>query len=65
MDRALALWRGELLEEFRDESWAVGVVERLWELRAVAIESRADALMEARRADLVVAEMRAHVPTTP
>ncbi len=64
-DRALELWRGEPLEEFRDESWAVAVVERLWELRSVAIESRAEVLMEARRADLVVAEMRAHVADHP
>lgn len=65
LGQALALWRGQPLEEFCEESWVVGMVERLHELRAVAVESRAGAQMDARRADLVVAEMRAHAADHP
>jgi DNA-binding SARP family transcriptional activator len=43
LDAALALWRGPLLPELADEHWVVEAAARLGEVRAQAIEDRADA----------------------
>lgn len=43
---ALALWRGEALADFADESFAVPVIQRLTEERLVAFEEWASARLE-------------------
>ncbi len=51
---ALALWRGEALEDFRYEEFAEGEIARLEELRLVCLEDRIDADLElGRHRDLV------------
>lgn len=52
--RALDLWRGEPLADFRYEPFAEGPIRRLEEMRLVAIEDRIDAdLALARHAEVV------------
>ena len=46
LEEALALWHGEALDEFRHEPWAAPEVARLDELRALAIEDRAELLID-------------------
>jgi predicted ATPase/DNA-binding SARP family transcriptional activator len=41
--QALALWRGDVLAEFRDERWALGTAVRLEELKLSALERLHDA----------------------
>lgn len=65
LDRALALWRGEAVDEFGDEPWAIAEVERLDELRAAAIEARAEAMLATGRAELAIAEMSSHAVRHP
>ena len=57
LDRALALWRGAALGEFRDESWAIHAVARAEELHAAAIEMRAEALVAEGRLDQAIAAL--------
>ncbi|GAA1728138.1 BTAD domain-containing putative transcriptional regulator [Nonomuraea bangladeshensis] len=65
LDRALGLWTGAAYEEFADEEWAVPEVERLAELRLLAVEHRAEAALLLGRHAAVVAELRGHVERHP
>ena len=65
IDEALALWDGDVLDEFRHEPWAEAEAARLDELRCVAIEERAELLMDRSRAGEAVAELEAHVAAHP
>ncbi|HUQ55045.1 BTAD domain-containing putative transcriptional regulator [Lentzea sp.] len=65
LDSALALWRGPAYAEFADEHWARAEIDRLSELRLVAVERRAEALLAAGRAAGAVADLRAHVASHP
>jgi DNA-binding SARP family transcriptional activator/tetratricopeptide (TPR) repeat protein len=65
LDEALALWRGEALDEFRHEPWAAPEVARLDELRAHAIEDRAELLIVRGRPEEAVAALEPHVAAHP
>ncbi|WP_176946647.1 BTAD domain-containing putative transcriptional regulator [Lentzea fradiae] len=65
LDEALALWRGPAYAEFAEEHWARAEVDRLTELRLVAVERRAEALLAAGRAAEAVADLRAHLAAHP
>jgi len=65
LDTALALWNGDALADFADESWAQATAISLSELRASAIEDRAEILLGLRRwADAIVA-MELHIAHYP
>lgn len=65
LDSALALWRGPAYAEFADEHWARAEIDRLEELRLVAVERRAEAALAVGRAAGVVADLRAHLTGHP
>lgn len=65
LDGALALWQGEALDEFRHEPWAAPEVARLDELRALAVEDRAELLIARGRAEEAVAALEPHVVAHP
>jgi DNA-binding SARP family transcriptional activator/tetratricopeptide (TPR) repeat protein len=65
LEEALALWDGEVLDEFRHEPWAMSEVARLDELRALAVEDRAQLLITRSRAGDAVALLEAHVAANP
>ena len=65
LDRALELWDGEALDEFRHEPWAEAEAARLDELRYVAVEERAELLIRRARAGEAVASLEAHVAAHP
>jgi DNA-binding SARP family transcriptional activator/tetratricopeptide (TPR) repeat protein len=65
LDRALELWDGEALDEFRHEPWAEAEAARLDELRYVAVEDRAELLIGRARAGEAVASLEAHVAVHP
>lgn len=65
LDGALALWRGPAYSEFADEHWARAEIDRLEELRLVAVERRAEAALAVGRAAGVVADLRAHLADHP
>jgi DNA-binding SARP family transcriptional activator/tetratricopeptide (TPR) repeat protein len=65
LEEALALWDGEVLDEFRHEAWAAPEVARLDELRALAVEDRAQLLIARSRAGEAVAALEAHVAANP
>jgi hypothetical protein len=44
LDDALSCWHGEAIDEFRHEPWAETEAARLDELRAIAVEDRAEGL---------------------
>jgi DNA-binding SARP family transcriptional activator len=63
--RALELWRGEPLADFRYETWAATEATRLEELRLATVEERIDAELElGRHADLA-GELEALVAQHP
>jgi DNA-binding SARP family transcriptional activator len=62
---ALALWRGEPLEDLADEPFAAPEIRRLEELRVRAAERAIDADLEAGRHDEVIAELDALVAGNP
>ncbi|WP_394619560.1 BTAD domain-containing putative transcriptional regulator [Lentzea sp. JNUCC 0626] len=64
LDRALSLWRGPAYAEF-DFPWARAEIARLTELRLLAVERRASALMDLGRSAGVVADLRAHLADHP
>jgi len=65
LDNALALWRGDALADFADESWAQASAVSLAELRASAVEDRAEILLGLGRwADAIVA-MELHIAQYP
>ena len=54
LDRALALWRGEALEDVAGEQFVIGEITRLEESRWAAVEARNDLLLAlGRHAELV------------
>ncbi|MER6173721.1 BTAD domain-containing putative transcriptional regulator [Streptosporangium sp. NPDC001681] len=63
VDRALALWQGPAYAEFADDEWAEPEAVRLDELRLVAVEHRAEALLVlGRNAEI---ELEQHVRAHP
>ncbi|MFK4069841.1 BTAD domain-containing putative transcriptional regulator [Streptomyces sp. NPDC029674] len=65
LDEALALWRGPAYAEFTDEDWARTERSRLAELRALAVERRAEASLDLGRAADAVPDLDAHVARHP
>ncbi len=65
IERVLARWGGPAVEEFAGEPWAVGEAARLDEIRANAVEDRAEALVDARRAGEAVAALDGQVVDHP
>ncbi|WP_434443884.1 BTAD domain-containing putative transcriptional regulator [Lentzea sp. E54] len=65
LDSALALWRGPAYAEFADAHWARAEIDRLEELRLVAVERRAEAALALGRAAGVAADLRAHLAEHP
>ncbi|MEU5864593.1 BTAD domain-containing putative transcriptional regulator [Nonomuraea sp. NPDC047529] len=65
LDEALGLWRGSPYEEFQDEPWALTEVSRLRELRLVAVERRARALLDLGRPQPLITELEAETVANP
>ncbi|MFC5057498.1 BTAD domain-containing putative transcriptional regulator [Saccharothrix xinjiangensis] len=65
VEEALGWWRGPAYAEFADLAWARGEVARLDELRLLALERRAGALLELGRAAVAVPDLEAHVEGHP
>ena len=65
LDAALALWRGDAYDEFAHELWARSEAIRLGELRSVAIERRAGALIAHGRFGEAVAALEALIAAHP
>jgi len=65
LEQALALWRGDALEEFRDEAWALADVARLEELRIYAREERANEMVARSRSGEAIADLDHIVSTHP
>ena len=64
-DRALALWDGPAYGEFAAEWWALAEATRLEELRLMAVEQRAGALMTLGRHARVVPDLERLVADQP
>ncbi|MGW4247076.1 BTAD domain-containing putative transcriptional regulator [Nocardia sp. NPDC004722] len=65
LDAALRLWQGPAYAEFADQHWARAEIDRLLELRSLAIEQRALALTGlSRHAEAVVA-LESHLREHP
>ncbi|MEU4804633.1 BTAD domain-containing putative transcriptional regulator [Actinosynnema sp. NPDC023587] len=64
-EAGLALWRGPAYPEFADEPWARGEVSRLDELRLLAVERRAEAVLALGRPAEAVADLAAHLAGLP
>ncbi|SEN55333.1 Transcriptional regulatory protein, C terminal [Nonomuraea pusilla] len=65
LDEALGLWRGTPYGEFSGELWAVTEVNRLRELRLVAIERRAEALLGLGRPQAVINDLECRTSRHP
>lgn len=65
VDEALALWRGPAYAEFADQAWARAEIDRLDELRLLAAERRAEALLALGRAAEAVPDLEARTGTHP
>ncbi|MEU7984843.1 BTAD domain-containing putative transcriptional regulator [Streptosporangium canum] len=65
LDEALRLWRGQPYGEFADETWAVTDVSRLRELRLVAVERRAQALLDLGRPQAVITHLEPEAAAHP
>ncbi|MEV4008888.1 BTAD domain-containing putative transcriptional regulator [Nonomuraea angiospora] len=65
LDAAFGLWRGMPYGEFGDESWALTEVSRLRELRLVALERRARALLDLGRPQAVITDLEAETAENP
>ncbi|HEX6352209.1 BTAD domain-containing putative transcriptional regulator [Actinophytocola sp.] len=65
IDEALGLWRGPAYAEFAAEPWARGEATRLDELRLLALERRATALLDSDRAAEAVPDLEALVADHP
>ena len=59
LEAALALWRGNALSDLEYETFARGEINRLEELRLVAIEERTDAELALGRHDTLIPELEA------
>jgi DNA-binding SARP family transcriptional activator/tRNA A-37 threonylcarbamoyl transferase component Bud32 len=64
-DTALALWRGRAYGEFAEEWWALPHATRLEELRLIAAEQRAEALVAIGAWDRAVADLEGLVVSHP
>jgi DNA-binding SARP family transcriptional activator len=65
LDRALALWRGSPLAEFRGAPFARPAARRLGELRLAALEQKLEAELELGRHERAVAKLDALVEEEP
>ncbi|NRQ30289.1 AAA family ATPase [Nonomuraea sp. NN258] len=65
LEEALALWRGTPYGEFADERWALTEVGRLCELRLVAVERRARALLDLGRPQSAITDLEAETAANP
>ncbi|MFJ6166676.1 BTAD domain-containing putative transcriptional regulator [Micromonospora orduensis] len=65
LDAALGLWRGPAYADCANEAWAVAEVNRLDELRMLAVERRAEALLALGRPDEAAADLPAHLAGNP
>ncbi|MFC9995129.1 BTAD domain-containing putative transcriptional regulator [Nocardia sp. NPDC127526] len=65
LDTALGLWQGPAYAEFADQSWARGEINRLDELRLLAIEQRARALLDLSRPAEAAAALESHLHDHP
>ncbi|MFE9194015.1 BTAD domain-containing putative transcriptional regulator [Micromonospora sp. NPDC007208] len=65
LDAALGLWRGPAYADCANESWAVAEINRLDELRMLAVERRAEALLAVGRPDEAAADLPAHLASYP
>jgi len=65
LGEALALWRGGPLADFQYESFALGEITRLEEIRSSVLEDRIDADFEAGRHSELVAELESLVSAYP
>ncbi|MGQ5259757.1 BTAD domain-containing putative transcriptional regulator [Micromonospora sp. ZYX-F-536] len=65
LDAALPLWRGPAYADCAGETWAVAEINRLDELRMLAVERRADALLALGRPDEAAADLPAHLASHP
>lgn len=65
LDAALALAGEDLLDEFRHESWALGAVARVDEVRRRTVEERAALLIARHRAGEAVVALEEHVALHP
>ncbi|MFI6735415.1 BTAD domain-containing putative transcriptional regulator [Nonomuraea sp. NPDC050451] len=65
LDAAFGLWRGTPYGEFGDEPWALTEVSRLRELRLVALEWRARALLDLGRPQAVITDLEAETAENP
>ena len=65
LDEAERLWRGRAYAEFADEEWIRPEVERLEELRVVALEERVDARLALGAHAEVIAELERLVRDKP
>ena len=65
LERALALWDGPALGEFRDEPWALPTVARLDELQFTAFEDHSELLVREGRFGEAIARLNAHVTARP
>ncbi|MEU4470567.1 BTAD domain-containing putative transcriptional regulator [Micromonospora sp. NPDC023888] len=65
LDPALALWRGPAYADCAGALWAVAEINRLDELRMLAVERRAEALLALGRPDEAAADLPAHLAGHP
>ncbi|MEU5933119.1 BTAD domain-containing putative transcriptional regulator [Micromonospora sp. NPDC047187] len=65
LEAALGLWRGPAYADCANESWAVAEINRLDELRMLAVERRAEALLAVGRPDDAAADLPAHLASHP
>ncbi|MGI5522289.1 BTAD domain-containing putative transcriptional regulator [Micromonospora sp. CA-259024] len=65
LDMALGLWRGPAYADCANEAWAVAEINRLDELRSLAVERRAEALLALGRPDEAAADLPAHLARHP
>ncbi len=65
LERALAAWRGEALDEFAAEPWAQGESARLEELRSAGVEELAGLLIDADRPTEAIAELERQIARRP
>jgi DNA-binding SARP family transcriptional activator len=64
-EEALGLWRGPAYAEFEAEHWARAEIDRLDELRMLAVERRAEALLLLGRAADAASDLGAHTAAHP
>ncbi|MGW5576898.1 BTAD domain-containing putative transcriptional regulator [Micromonospora chokoriensis] len=65
LDGALRLWRGPAYADCANEVWAAAEINRLDEVRMLAVERRAEALLALGRPDEAAADLPAHLASHP